>query len=338
MASTFSPSLRIELIGNGDQSGVWGQTTNSNLGTIIEQAITGVESITMVNTDYFLSNFNGVADEARNAVLIVGGTNSAVRKVVAPLTNKTYTVKNETVGGFAINIGGSTGAVVSIPNGVTAQVYCDGINFYDGLSGVSGSFTVANNATVGGVLNGTTAVFSGAISSVSPAFTGTPTAPTAAPGLSNTQIATTAFVTAALQAVYPVGSIYTNATSASNPSTLLGFGTWTAFGAGRVMVGLDASDPLFDTAEETGGSKDAVVVSHTHTATVTDPGHIHPANFVRNVVSGGFSSTGGTNLTNIANTDSAVTGISVANSTTGVSGTNANVQPYITVYMWKRTA
>lgn len=337
MASTFSPSLRIELIGNGDQSGVWGQTTNSNLGTIIEQAITGVESITMLNTDYFLSNFNGVSDEARNAVLIVGGTNSAVRKVVAPLTNKVYTVKNETVGGFAINIGGSTGAVVSIPNGVTAQVYCDGTNFYDGLSGVSGSFTVANNATVGGVLNGTTAVFSGAISSVSPAFTGTPTAPTASPGLSNTQIATTAFVTAALQAVYPVGSIYTNATSASNPSTLLGFGTWTAFGAGRVMVGLDASDPLFDTAEETGGSKDAVVVSHTHTATVTDPGHAHSYN--QPVQSNAANPPGASgSQASATTTGTAVTGISVSNSTTGVSGTNANVQPYITVYMWKRTA
>ena len=347
MASTFSPSLRIELIGNGDQSGVWGQTTNSNLGTIIEQAITGVESITMVNTDYILSNFNGVSDEARNAVLIVGGTNSAVRKVVAPLTNKTYTVKNETVGGFAINIGGSTGAVVAIPNGVTAQVYCDGTNFYDGLSGVSSNFTVPNNLTVGGVINGSTAVFSGAISSVSPAFTGTPTAPTASPGLSNTQIATTAFVTAALQAVYPVGSIYTNATSASNPSTLLGFGTWTAFGAGRVMVGLDASDPLFDTAEETGGSKDAVVVSHTHTATsvVTDPTHSHGTGAGGNfaLFNGGTplaSSVGGTNLGIVNTTGTAATGITVAttNTTAGVSGTNANVQPYITVYMWKRTA
>jgi hypothetical protein len=66
---------------------------------------------------------------------------------------------------------------------------------------------------------------------------------------------------------YPVGSIYTNATDATNPGTLLGFGTWTAFGAGRVPVGFDAGNVLFDTAEETGGSADAIVVSHTHTAT-----------------------------------------------------------------------
>lgn len=167
----------------------------------------------------------------------------------------------------------------------------------------------------------------------SPALTGTPTAPTATAGTNTTQLATTAFVTAALSAAYPVGSIYINATSSSNPSTLLGFGTWTAFGAGRVLVGLDASDALFDTAEETGGSKDAVVVSHTHT--LTDPGHAHTANFVRNAT-GAFSSTSGTNLTNVADTNSAVTGITV--NSAGVSGTNANVQPYITVHMWKRTA
>ena len=171
----------------------------------------------------------------------------------------------------------------------------------------------------------------------SPSFTGTPVAPTASAGTNTTQLATTAFVTAALGAIYPIGSIYINATSALNPSTLLGFGTWTEFGAGRVMVGLNASDPLFDTAEETGGSKDAVVVSHTHTATVTDPGHAHSYN--QPVQSNAANPPGSSgSQASATTTGTAVTGISVANSTTGVSGTNANVQPYITVRMWKRTA
>ena len=174
----------------------------------------------------------------------------------------------------------------------------------------------------------------------SPALLGTPTAPTASSGTSTTQLATTAFVTAALSAAYPVGSIYINAGVSTNPATLLGFGTWTAFGAGRVLVGLNASDASFDTLEETGGSKDAIVVSHTHTATVTDPGHTHSlTNLARytDTVSGGGATI--QTLTNSANTTvSAVTGISVANSTTGSSGTNANLPPYITVNMWKRTA
>jgi hypothetical protein len=180
----------------------------------------------------------------------------------------------------------------------------------------------------------------------SPTFTGTPTLPTGtiavtqSSGNSTTAIATTAFVQAAaaltLAAIYPVGSIYTNASVSTNPATLLGFGTWTAFGAGRVMVGFDSGNALFDTAEETGGSADAIVVSHTHTATVTDSGHAHTyssPNIVGGSVNASVPTGGGTQ-----NTGTATTGITVANSTTGSSGTNANYQPYITVYMWKRTA
>jgi hypothetical protein len=172
-------------------------------------------------------------------------------------------------------------------------------------------------------------------------LTGTPTAPTASAGTNTTQLATTAFVTAALGAIYPVGSIYINATSSSNPSTLLGFGTWTAFGAGRVMVGLDSSDALFDTAEETGGSKNATLVSHTHTASVSDPGHSHNAFGVQQLTGAGSGfdwnpSNQNNGATRFVST--ATTGITVANSTEGSSATNANVQPFIVVRMWKRTA
>lgn len=170
----------------------------------------------------------------------------------------------------------------------------------------------------------------------SPVFAGTPTAPTAALGTNTTQLATTAFVTAALQAVYPVGSIYINAGATTNPATLLGFGTWVAFGAGRVMVGLNGADPLFDALEETGGSKDAVVVSHTHS--INDPGHSHTVPTADDTGGGGGSTISNNNRAadqNIA-TSSVTTGISV--NTTGSSGTNANLQPYITVAMWKRTA
>jgi hypothetical protein len=184
----------------------------------------------------------------------------------------------------------------------------------------------------------------------SPTFTGTPALPTGTTavtqsfGDSSTKLATTAFVQAALQLLYPVGSIYTNSSVSTNPGTLFGFGTWTAFGAGRVMVGLDAGDASFDTAEETGGSKDAVVVSHTHTATstVTDPGHTHTiTSYDENDV--GNSNSAGVNASGAKPdvvTNSSTTGISVSTSisTTGSSGTNANLPPYIVVYMWKRTA
>jgi len=182
----------------------------------------------------------------------------------------------------------------------------------------------------------------------SPTFTGTVTLPTGTVGVTqtygdnDTSLATTAFVQSALAAVYaiiyPVGSIYTNASVSTNPATLFGFGTWTAFGAGRVPVGFDSSNVLFDTAEETGGSANATLPSHTHTATVTDPGHTHT---VVVTVAGGGGVFGGTSVgaaSNSNTTASAVTGITVANSTEGASATNANYQPYITVFMWKRTA
>jgi hypothetical protein len=187
---------------------------------------------------------------------------------------------------------------------------------------------------------------------VSPTFTGTPALPTGTTAVTQTatddttKLATTAFVqdvaAAVKEALFPVGSIYTNATNSTNPGTLLGFGTWSAFGAGRVPVGFNAADPLFDTAEETGGSKDAIVVSHTHTATstVTDPGHGHVYNSIAVFGPQQSLAGGGTGIGDTQTTSSATTGITVAttNASTGSSGTNANLQPYITVYLWKRTA
>ena len=176
---------------------------------------------------------------------------------------------------------------------------------------------------------------------LSPTFTGTPAAPTASFGVSTTQLATTAFVQAALQALHPVGSVYINATDSTNPGTLLGFGTWSAFGAGRVPVGFDSSNALFDTAEETGGSADSILPTHTHGATsvVTDPGHLHSLIDAGFVGSGIYAyQSGGNGLA--TQTGSAVTGITVTttNANAGVSATNGNYQPYITVYMFKRTA
>ncbi len=183
----------------------------------------------------------------------------------------------------------------------------------------------------------------------SPTFTGTPTLPTGtiavtqSSGSNTTTIATTAFVQAAIALLYPVGSVYTNATVSTNPATLLGFGTWTAFGAGRVPVGFDSGNALFDSAEETGGSADAITVSHTHTATTTstDSGHTHaisPAAWTTGggKVEGNSFSFGGTVSATQSSTANITSTTTVASA--GSSGTNANYQPYITVYMWKRTA
>jgi hypothetical protein len=157
----------------------------------------------------------------------------------------------------------------------------------------------------------------------------------------------------AFRNAYPVGSIYINAAVNTNPATLLGFGTWAPFGSGRVLVGVDAGDASFDTLGETGGSKDAVVVSHNHTGTTggQSADHTHSstigrdfgANFT-NSQAFGYGNHGIVNK-NDGNTTTITTGGTSGNhthnfttSTNGSSGTNANLQPYITVYMWQRTA
>jgi len=134
--ATYSTSLQIKLITDGTESGVWGSSTNTNW-NLMEQAVAGVQNITMINADYTLSVVNGASDEARNAVLFVGGTNSAIRKIVIPAVTKTYIVYNNTTGGYAITIGTSGGSVVTVPNGVATLVFCDATNTYTGITTVA---------------------------------------------------------------------------------------------------------------------------------------------------------------------------------------------------------
>jgi hypothetical protein len=157
--ATYSQSLKLTLLANGEGAGTWGQTTNTNLGTLLEQAITGVQSIVMSDANYTLSNTNGASDEARNPVLVVTGTNAAVRDIIAPLANKQYLVVNNTTGGFAINIRAASGFSVSVPNGSSVFVYCDGTNFYSAQPNyTTGNFTVGGNLAVTG-----TSTFTGAV-------------------------------------------------------------------------------------------------------------------------------------------------------------------------------
>ena len=135
-------------------------------------------------------------------------------------------------------------------------------------------------------------------------------------------------VTATIANAYPVGSIYMNATNATNPGTLLGFGTWTAFGEGRVLIGIDSSDTDFDTAEETGGSK-------THTLTEAQlPSHRHQVGS-NDSGTGTGGAAGNMELVRDAGTGN---GPAVNSSFTGSGQAHTIVQPYIVVYMWKRTA
>jgi hypothetical protein len=151
MASTYSTSLRLELIGQGEQSGTWGITTNNNFGSLVEQAITGVQTITMSNATYTLTSYDGAVDEARNAVLVISGTNLAPQNLIAPGVEKVYIIKNVSGNTVTVKTSGGTGAAVA--NGTYAQIYCDGTNFYDttpNVNNITGNVAVTGNGTFGG--------------------------------------------------------------------------------------------------------------------------------------------------------------------------------------------
>jgi len=152
--STYSSTLRIELIGAGEQDGTWGDTTNSNLGTIIESAITNVVDITFANAQYTLTAFNGLPDEARNAVLNLIGTNSAPQNLIAPSVEKTYIVKNAT--GATVTIKTSGGSGVAIATGTTRIVWCDGTTFYTAAA----STLIATTAPINSSTTGDTVTIS----------------------------------------------------------------------------------------------------------------------------------------------------------------------------------
>lgn len=149
MASSPSTSLRLELMQTGDQSGTWGDTTNTNLGTLLEQAITGVLSVAQGDTaNLTLTNTDYVSNQARNAVVNLTGAMTAARNVVVPTANKVYLVKNSTTGGFVVTVKTNAGTGVEVAANTARWVYCDGTNVVDGLPGLS--YGYATTATAAG--------------------------------------------------------------------------------------------------------------------------------------------------------------------------------------------
>ena len=488
--ATYSTSLKLTLIGDGEQTGTWGSTTNTNFGSLLEQAIVGQTTITMVNADYTLTNLNGTLDEARSAVIIVGGNQNATYSVIVPAVPKLYMVTNSLNSSAVAYIKMSGGTTTQVPNGQTMYLYCTGVagaswgvlNYVQNAQNLVTGGTITTGAinctslTSSGAIIGTTGTFSGAIIGTTingttitagTQFTGpgtgltgtaaslniggtalniTASSNTSLTSLSNlvtvgtitsgtwsgsfgavsganltnitganvtgtvanattavnstnattavtvsttvasgavgttqttgdssTKIATTQFVQTALQLLYPVGAIYSS-TSATNPGTAFGFGTWVAFGAGRVMIGNGGGF----SAGATGGSADATLVSHNHggvtggqnqnhvhtvagTTGFENQGHVHTnsqgeygvLNSTATAGGGGveegagapnifYDSMGNPNVqhTHTFSTTSAANNVDHTHSiaTDGSSATNANLQPYVVVYMWNRTA
>lgn len=156
MATTYNNNLRIAEIGTGDQAGVWGNTTNYNLATLLTEAITGVASVTITGNQA-LTALDGVTDQARQAALILGGTPASNFTLYVPPVDKLYVIRNNT--GRTATVSASTlangttptgGTTVTIPTANTSFIYCDGTNIADGLTRISNSLSVSGNGVFGG--------------------------------------------------------------------------------------------------------------------------------------------------------------------------------------------
>ena len=167
MSSTYSTSLQIQLITTGTENEAWGSPTDNNIGTVIEQAITGVNAVSLTGVStYTLSTANAAIDQSRNAVLVFTGTPTANCNVVAPSVNKVYIVSNQTTGGYNVNMKTSAGSPLAISAGSKQLVFCNGSAFTSVVnpSAINGDLTISGSAIIGGnVTAGTNVILANTI-------------------------------------------------------------------------------------------------------------------------------------------------------------------------------
>lgn len=154
MASTYSTNFRLELIGTGDQQGTWGNTTNNNLGTLLEEAIGGYVTVDATAGNVTLTTVNGASDQSRNMVVNVTGTPGTSRNIICPAIRKVYIVKNSTDSSIVFKTA-SQSPGITVPVGSTVFTYVNGTDVVN----VTGSIASQNSNSVsitGGSITGIT--------------------------------------------------------------------------------------------------------------------------------------------------------------------------------------
>lgn len=291
-------------MGAGDESGTWGTVTNANLGTAIQEAIAGSADVTFASADVTLTLTDTTASQtARNMRLnLIGTTGGSARELVVPAIEKMYVVNNGCADTVTIKVLGQTG--VAVPAGKTIVVFNNGTDCLDAITHLRNlTLATALSAASGG--------------------TGINAAGTAGNVLTSTG---SAWTSSAVGFIPSGGIIMWSGSIASIPT-----GWYLCNGLNgtpdlrdRFVVGAGTTYAVADT----GGSPNAIVVSHTHTASVTDPGHNHTLDIY--TASGVATTPAANNGVFVSNrtTSTATTGITVGISTTGSSATNANLPPY----------
>jgi len=350
MPSTYSPDLRIELIANGEQSGTWGTTTNSNLGTLIEDAIAGRAPVSVTSANQALTALNGAADEARCAAidLSIGAWGSPANfNIYVPPVTKLYVVRNTdstyTATVYCSTVIGNTtaaGSGVTIPAGKTTLVRSDGTNIitqidYLGSLSLGAALPVASGGTGATTLTANNVILGNGTSAVQ----------VVAPGASGNLLTSngTTWASSAPPTSFITGMILMwSGSIATIPSgwALCNGSSGTPDLRNRFIIGAHSDDAgvakttITGSPTQTGGSKDAITVSHTHTA--SSAAHQHSSigyNGAGNIpygTSSGQPSMGMWSPQNNATTHvlSSSTAASVTVDSAGSSGTDANLVPY----------
>jgi len=288
MSSTYSTNLAIELMGAGEQAGNWGSTTNSNLGTLIEQAISGYTTQGVVTgTDTTITIPNGATGVARNMFLELTGTGGASTNLIVPANKKLYFIYNNSTGAVTVKVSGQTG--VSVPAAAKMLLVSNGTDIVVATNYMA-ALTLGTPLAVAQGGTGTTTASTGTggiVLAVSPTLTGTPLAPTAAPGTNTTQIATTAFVTAS------TGTLGTMSTQNANNVAI----------TGGTITGLSSPLPLASggTGGTTSTGSGAIVLASGATLaspTLNSPtfGGTPGSSLITRMSAGGVSASGSTSV------------------------------------------
>jgi len=161
MTIAYSSNLGLISITTGTESGLWGTYTNTNICSLIEQAISGYATQAIPDADTTVNITNGSTSAGRNAALKLTGALTQIRSLIVPTVQKLYYINNATTGGFAVTVRTASGTGVSVPNGKAMVVLADGTNVVEAVTYISGVATSANpSASIGlTAVNGTAATF-----------------------------------------------------------------------------------------------------------------------------------------------------------------------------------
>jgi hypothetical protein len=134
MPSSYTQSLRLELPVTGELTGTWGDQVNQGITELVDAAIAGTATVSMLDANYTLTVDNGATDESRRMFVVLTGALTAPRDVICPAVSKLYFVANTTSGAQNIVFKTAAGTGITVPNGVAMVLYSDGTNVVNAIT------------------------------------------------------------------------------------------------------------------------------------------------------------------------------------------------------------